>query len=250
MKLHEGYEKRPGSIYFLDCEDTPLTEAEATYYLKEAWRKIYGEYPSLDSLALLWAQSAGETGRWKSLRNYNWGNIKRLKDGYWTSYVAGEVIRGRHQMFYPYHPETYFAAWKTALEGAEGYIRFLSTRQRYRLAWEEIRKGDPVAYCTELKLAGYFTADLGHYTRGVVSLVKEFKNRSEELVTYRPPIKDIEVEVKIERFEKVKSLEAEQEEESKEKEQVALTLKPSIRTHIFNFIINFIKKIASLMKLK
>ena len=80
MKLDSKYNKRPDDPNFMDSKNTPLTESEATYYLKNAWKNIYGVYPSIDSLALLWAQSAGETGRWKYLRCNNWGNIKRRKE--------------------------------------------------------------------------------------------------------------------------------------------------------------------------
>lgn len=175
----------------MDSVKTPLTEAEATYYLKTAWHRIYDVYPNVNSLALLWAQSCGETYRWKSLRCNNWGNIKRRKSDTtlgWTSYDAGEVLAdGKHHMFYPYHPQTHFAAWKDPLDAAEYYIRFLSQRTRYKKAWIEVMVGDPVAYCRELKKAGYFTAPLAHYTKGVVSLSNEFKRKADLLMAWEPP---------------------------------------------------------------
>lgn len=190
MRLHPGYEKRPDDPRFVDSVVTPLTEAEATYYLRTAWKKIYGVYPSTNALALLWAQSAGETGRWNLLRCNNWGNIKKRDDWKYTSYDAGEVltINGvtKQYMFYPYHPQTFFAAWDTPLEGAEAYIRFLSQRKRYKKAWVELMAGDPVAYCRELKAAGYFTADLAHYTRGVTRLTNEFKSKADTLMAWEP----------------------------------------------------------------
>lgn len=190
MKLHPGYEQRPDDPRFVDNVFTPLTEEEATYYLKSAWKNIYGVYPAKNSLALLWAQSCGETGRWKYLRCNNWGNIKKRDDWKYTSYDAGEnlTINGvyKHWMFYPYHPQTFFAAWDTALEGAEAYIRFLSQRKRYKKAWIELMAGDPVAYCRELKAGGYFTAGLEHYTRGVVRLTNEFKRKYDALNAWEP----------------------------------------------------------------
>jgi len=188
------YDTRPTDPKFMDSKVTPLTEEEATYYLRTAWKKIYGVYPLRDNLALLWAQSLGETGRWKLLRCNNWGNIKRRGDWKWTSYDAGEVINGKHQMFYPYHPQTHFAAWDSPLEGAEAYIRFLSGKKRYKKAWIELMAGDPVAYCRELKAGGYFTADLAHYTRGVVRLTKEFKRKSDALMAWEPPAPEPEPE--------------------------------------------------------
>ena len=186
MKLHPGYEQRPDDPKFVDCVSTPLTEAQATYYLKNAWKRIYGVYPSKNSLAILWAQSAGETGRWKYLRCNNWGNIKKRGDNKYTSYEAGEILNGKQEMFYPYHPQTFFSAWDTPIEGAEAYIRFVSQRERYKKAWVELMAGDPVAYCAELKKAGYFTASLDLYARGVVRLVNEFKRKYDDLNTWAP----------------------------------------------------------------
>ena len=191
VKLHPGYEKRPDDPKFVDCLETPLTESEATYYLRTAWKKIYGVYPIINALALLWAQSAGETGRWKFLRCNNWGNIKKREDWKYTSYDAGEVLTidgvTKHYMFYPYHPQTFFAAWDTPLDGAEAYIRFLSQRARYKRAWVELMAGDPITYCRELKIAGYFTADLALYTKGVVNLTNEFKRKVDKLMVWEPP---------------------------------------------------------------
>jgi len=190
MKLDPIHNKPPNDPKFVHMMLTPLSEEEATYYLKTAWKNIYGLYPTKNSLALLWAQSCGETGRWKLLRNNNWGNIKRRDDWRYTSYEAGEnlTINGvfKHWMFYPYNEQTFFAAWDTPLEGAEAYIRFLSQRTRYKRAWVEVMAGDPVAYCRELKAAGYFTAGLDHYTKGVVRLTNEFKGKYDVLNAWDP----------------------------------------------------------------
>lgn len=188
MKLDSKYKDRPTDQNFIDCEVTPLTEAEATYYLRAAWKEIYGIYPGLDSLAILWGQSALESGRWAFLRNNNFGNIKRRSAiRYWTSYYCSEILKGKEVKFYPYHNQTHFAAWLTPTEGATGYIGFLSQRKRYQKAWVELMAGDPVAYCRELKAGGYFTAPLSHYTRVVTKLVKEFKGKSEILLAWEPP---------------------------------------------------------------
>ena len=188
MKLHPGYEKRPNDPRFVDCVKTPLSEEEATYYLKTAWKNVLGTEPTVDSLALLWAKSLGETGRWKLLRNNNWGNIKKKPQWKFTSYKAGEILKGKHQMFYPYHPQTHFAAWDTPLEGAEAYIKLISDpKGRYYKAWQEVvGSGDPVKYTLELKKAGYFTAKLEIYTKGMVRLTSEFKKKADRLMAWEP----------------------------------------------------------------
>jgi len=194
MKLHPGYKEKPNDPLFVDCVKTPLTEEEATYYLREAWKNVLGSEPTVDSLALLWAKSLGETGRWKMLRNHNWGNIKRRLGLKYTSYEAGEILQGKHQMFYPYHPQTFFAAWGTPLEGAEAYIDFLANpKSRYAKAWHEVvNSGDPVKYTYELHKAGYFTAKLEVYTRGMVRLTSEFKRKADKLMAWEP--EDLEPE--------------------------------------------------------
>lgn len=175
---------------FVEDKLTPLTEAEGTYYLREAWKYLFGEYPSVNSLSLLWAQTVLETGRFKYLHLWNYGNIKRIKGEPWTSYKCSEVLNGKNQWFFPYHPQTHFRAYKDALDGTIEYVKFLSQRKRYTEAWQWVIKGDPVEYCKALKKAGYFTADLGHYTKGVVSLTNEFKRKSSELLSWSPPVQE------------------------------------------------------------
>lgn len=178
---------RPTDSLFVEDKLTPLTEAEAAYHLREAYKELTGHYPKLESLAIVWAQSALEVYRWKSIHNNNWGNIKRLKDQPYTSYKCSEIINGKNTWFFPYHPQTFFASWDSATEGAKAYLNFLYSRPRYAEAWKEIEAGNPVKYSAALKRAGYYTADLVGYTKGVVSLTNEFKSKSEALLSYQPP---------------------------------------------------------------
>ena len=255
MKLDPVHNKRPDDPKFVDSLKTPLTEAEATYYLKTAWKQIYGSEPSIKSLALLWAQSCGETWRWKLLRNNNWGNIKRrvydteLK---WTSYEAGEnlTINGvfKHYMFYPYHNQTHFAAWDDPLDGAKYYIKFLSQKTRYKKAWAALMIGDPIAYCRELKAGGYFTAPLDHYTKGVVSLTNEFKRKAALLMAWEPPKPELPSEPEIiEPIPEEPELKPEPEE-PEEPEEPVTTIPETKKEAPKNFllmIIEFIKNLFS-----
>jgi len=156
---------------------TPLTEQEAAQALKLGWIEVFGESPGLDQLALLWAQSALECGRWKYLHNYNFGNIKAIEGHVFTQFRCDEYINGKHVWFSPPDPATSFCAYLTADAGAAAYIRFLAEKKWYQKAWQQVIAGDPVAYCHALKMAHYYTADEAAYTKGVVSLVTEFKNK-------------------------------------------------------------------------
>lgn len=177
---------------YLKDELKTLSEGEATYALREAWHNIYGEYPSDKSLAILWAQSALETGRWKSMHNYNWGNIKKKHapndDGhYFTMFRCNELINKRLEWFNPPHIQTHFRAYKSATDGAEDYIKFLAGRTRYAKAWAALKAGDPAKYSHELKMGGYYTASEVLYTTGVVRLCQEFLRKAPDLLQWRPP---------------------------------------------------------------
>jgi hypothetical protein len=169
-----------------------LSEAEAAFSLREAWKKVYGGYPKDASIALLWAQSALETGRWKAIRNYNFGNIKYSSGTPFTMFRCNELLWDNKkkkmviEWFNPPHRQTWFRAYKTAIDGAEDYIRFVSQKKRYRKAWAQVIAGDPVAYSHELKIAGYYTASEKKYTKGVVSLTNEFLRRKAKLLSWEP----------------------------------------------------------------
>lgn len=181
-----------------------LSEAEATYALREAWKRVYKAYPSDKSLALLWAQSALETGRWKVIRNNNFGNIKKKHykklswteipdDGHkWTMFATGENLwdnktkNSKWHWFEPPHYQTHFRSYDTVIDGAEDYIKLVSQKKRYIKAWAEVMKGDPRAFSHELRVAGYYTALEEKYTAGVVRLVDEFMSKKDALLSFKP----------------------------------------------------------------
>lgn len=171
-----------------EAKFTKLTEAEATYALREGWKLVFGEYPSIDSLAILWAQSALETGRWQHIWNYNFGNIKRHDSHEWCMYTCSEVINGKNIQFSPPDPQTHFCSYSSAIIGAKEYIEFISKRPRYQEAWAQVLQGSAIKYCAALRKAGYFTADLIKYTTNVVRLCDEFYKKSDGFLTYSPPV--------------------------------------------------------------
>ena len=191
----------PTDKLFVAEKLTPLSESEATFFLKKAFLHVVGSEPSFEVLALLWAHSALEVGRWRYIHNNNWGNIKRLLGQKYTSYRCSEILKGKEVWFEPYHPQTFFAAWDTPLDGAIAYLEFLKNRKRYAKAWKALLTGDPSIYAHELKVAGYYTADEKRYTALVVKLTEEFKKKSATLLSWKPKeepkstfnIKDIKI---------------------------------------------------------
>ena len=152
----------------------PPTEVVVSFY--QAYLQVVGDDPSDAALAILVSQSCLETGWWKSIHNYNYGNIKAGQDyeGYYCQYRCNEIIDGKVEWFDPPHPQTNFRAYLSAAAGATEHVAFLSKLTRYAAAWAAALAGDPAAYVKALKTAGYFTASLDPYLKTVVSLVNHF----------------------------------------------------------------------------
>lgn len=175
----------------LDDKLTPLTAPEAIRALREGFRRVMGWLPEDGTLAVFAAQSALETGRWQKIHCQNFGNIKAGEnyEGFYCLFRCNEVINGKIEWFEPPHPQCRFRAYPTPAAGAEDYLRLLRERQRFAPAWRAALRGDPEAFCDELKRGGYFTADLAPYKRAVISLFSEFRNLIREMgpPTLAPP---------------------------------------------------------------
>ena len=183
---------------YIPTKVTKLTESEAAIALQEGWSKYMGQTPKMETLAILWSHTALETGRWKMMRNYNWGNIKKRHavpryriedDGHlFTMFATGENLWNKQSKKYEYvwfnppHTQTHFVAHKSVTDGATHYIDFLAKRTRYAKAWGKMIDGDPKAYSHELKVAGYYTASEALYTKHVVNLTSEFMRKCDKLL--------------------------------------------------------------------
>lgn len=178
-----------------------FSESDAATALNKAWKMLYGTFPEPTSLAILWAHSALETGRWKQIANNNFGNIKKTHykklsyktiedDGHkWTMFATGENLvnpqtkKTEWHWFEPPHYQTHFRSYDTIIDGAVDYIKFVSGKERYKNAWKELLNGDPKKYSHELRLAGYYTASEEKYTAGVIRLFDEFISKIDTLIT-------------------------------------------------------------------
>jgi hypothetical protein len=182
----------------LDASCYPMSQLDSAKVLEQAWITLFGYKPSIDCLSVLFAQFGLETGYGKFSHNYNWGNIKSSpQDGYmWCEFKCNEIINNQEIWYSP--PSIYcrFRAFKTAYDGAINYIGFLSQKKGYANAWAEVIKGDPVNFCAQLKASHYFTADLGQYTAGVVSICNQFKTKYSgiDLSTHILPPNDKDIE--------------------------------------------------------
>lgn len=172
----------------LDDQLTPLEAAAVARAFDAAFRVRIGGEPSARTLAILMAQSALESGRWKSLHCFNFTNIKASEtyDGFYCLYRCNEIINGKVEWFTPPHPQCRFRAFHTAAEGAADYLGFLQ-RARFKPAWDQALAGDPVAFVAALKRGGFFTASEEPYRRAVVSLMTEYVSKLENWLDETTP---------------------------------------------------------------
>lgn len=180
---------------------TPVSPGDVARALVSAWYALFGSPPPRrESIAILLAQWALETGKGRSMWCFNLGNAKsRPGDGRsWTFYACNEVLspaQAAHYVataqprtggktgpnavatsatvvwFYPSHPACRFRAFHTLDEGAVDYLGMLN--KRFAGAWPAVVSGDPAAFSHALKLQGYYTASETLYTRGVLALFAE-----------------------------------------------------------------------------
>jgi flagellum-specific peptidoglycan hydrolase FlgJ len=95
--------------------------------------------------------------------NWNFGNIRGSGDvGSMAIPGANEIIGGKAVVV-----EAGFAAYSSRLEGARAMVRLLSTKDRYSHVWAAAVAGDVETYVHELHAAGYFTANVDLYLKGV-----------------------------------------------------------------------------------
>jgi len=173
---------------------TPLTEPEFIAAMARGYVMNMGAQASPECLSCLGAQGFLESGRGKKMRNFTPGNKKTPPrwDGLYAFVTCDEIFDAqtahRAQQLGPCtvtpwrggplqrvvlaapHPWSAFCAYENAAEGCADYVQLLSGMERYRAAWHLAQKGDPDGFARALGHAGYFTAPVDVYARGVVSI--------------------------------------------------------------------------------
>jgi hypothetical protein len=137
---------------------TALTADQATKAISDGYKKVTGFRPHKVVLGLLVAQSALETGNWKSIHNYNFGNFKASKsDKYIQYFGCGEVLDGVSQNFPAGDPHCIFAAYPDAASGAAAYVQGLKNRANW---WNGLQTKSVAGFIKGLTTPPkYFTAD-------------------------------------------------------------------------------------------
>lgn len=149
---------------------TRLDGTQAAAALRSAWTNVTGQPPSQQTVAVLTAQWAHETGNGASMYNYNFGGIKGASpDGFSVSQRTHEGFGATERAI-----TDRFRAYRTAEDGATDYVKLLV--HHFPEAAESATKGDPVGFVQGLKQRGYFTGDPTAYTRSVSSLTAQGLN--------------------------------------------------------------------------
>lgn len=146
----------------LPDKKTPMTPQQVGAALSEGYRRVTGARPSRKILQLLLGQVALETGNFKSIHNFNFGNVKaKGSDKYVQYFRCSEIINGKEVFFDPPAPECRFVAFRTAADGAEHYIRTLRGRPHW---WEGLQSKTVPGFIKGLTTPPvYFTANAKLY---------------------------------------------------------------------------------------
>lgn len=138
---------------------TPLSPLQAAQALSQGYKRVAGKLPSYAILLLLIGQWAGETGNGQYIHNFNFGNVKHTSgDKYFQQFSGSEIINGENVV-----QVMSFAAYQTAADGAEAYVRQLKARPQW---WAGLQTGNIDQFVQGLiAVPGqhYFTADPNQY---------------------------------------------------------------------------------------
>lgn len=148
---------------------TPVSAEDLYLALRSAWIDLWGETPSRQSLLVLVAQWALETGRGAHCIAWNLGNVRWTSGSHsdWCEFQTTEnlpsgVIRELGK----------FRAFSSLEDGAMDYLDTLQTE--FASAWEYVLSGNPIAFASAAKAHGYFTGDLSVYAKSMASIFSEF----------------------------------------------------------------------------
>lgn len=177
---------------------TPYSFDDAAEAMRGALSAELGAPPSRECLALALAKCALETGRWRSIHQHNWGNIKAGTTyvGQYCCFELNEVLDGKVVWFGPRgrlsgkggkvvaeacedppgHAQTRMRAHANKYDGAYAYVDFMArgAKGRFLTAFNCMKAGNVQGMVEEMKRRGYFTADLASYMSAVASINREF----------------------------------------------------------------------------
>lgn len=162
----------------VEPKHTPISTQEYLTSCRNAFQKVFDSEPTNETIALLWAHWALETGRGKNCFNYNLGNVKCFDPSqpYHMLRNIWEIENGQKVFYQPPHKQTWFRAYQTLDEGMEAYLKLIY--HRFNRSVPALLNGNAGDFATSLKVQHYFTGNLGDYISALTSLQKEFLKTS------------------------------------------------------------------------
>lgn len=163
--------------------------------LVRGWYKQFGKIPTKESIGVLYAQNALETGGTVSMWNNNVGNVKfkananpDIDNGikYMMLNNVWEIVNGVKIIYQPPNPATWFRAFDTLGDGIAHHLGFLKNN-RYKNAWTAVEAGNPTGFAHLLKLAGYYTAPEADYAK----LMNAYFSKYMKSTTYEDVVKNM-----------------------------------------------------------
>lgn len=152
---------------------TTYTKSQVVAGFVDGWTKQFGKIPTKESIGVLYAQNALETGGTAAMWNNNIGNVKFVPSAnpendndieYMMLANVWEIVNGQKIIFQPPHQATWFRSFPTLGDGVSQHFNFLKNH-RYKTAWTAVESGNPAAFAHLLKIAGYYTASEADYVR-------------------------------------------------------------------------------------
>ena len=151
-------------------QEVPLTRTvtsreDIRAALGRSFEAVMGEAPTPAALDLLSAQASLETGRGRSMYNFNFGGIKGTSPGGLTTVARTHEWDGGTR----YETRAHFRAYASLDEGAQDFLSLL--HRRYGGAVEAATRGGVAGYAHALKQGGYFTGPDGRYANDLRELL-------------------------------------------------------------------------------
>lgn len=146
---------------------TVTSRDELRAALGRSFEQVMGEAPTPAALDILSAQASLETGRGRSMYNFNFGGIKGTSPGGLTTVARTHEWEGGTR----YETHAHFRAYGSLDEGAQDFLSLL--HRRYGDAVSAATRGDVDGYAHALKTRGYFTGPEARYAndlRGLLGL--------------------------------------------------------------------------------
>lgn len=160
--------------------------AQAT---REAYKELFGTDPTAQTLGLIWAQAAMESGQNFNLMNNNVGYVKAtdkwLGPGKFYTIIENakeNTSTGEATV----HRGAKFRAFRTPKEGIKSYLQILKSNWPESLQW----KAAGLAVCDAAYLSEnkYYTASMTKYARGMDNLFDIFMSKVATQLS--PPLKN------------------------------------------------------------